>query len=61
MADQLAPVLDLLRDPGALDGVGVFNADARVLQGELPHLFAAAFGALELGGGLQDLAVVKHG
>ncbi|MNN85193.1 hypothetical protein D3C81_2024530 [compost metagenome] len=61
MAHQLAAVLDLLRHPGALDGVGVVDADGRVVQGELAHLLAGALGGVEAGGGLLDDAGVEHG
>ena len=58
--DQFAPVLDFLFDPGALDGVRVFDRDSRVIEGKLPDLFPRAFGPIQLCGGLQDLLLIEH-
>ncbi|KWV89594.1 hypothetical protein PFLmoz3_00707 [Pseudomonas fluorescens] len=61
MALERAPVLDLLRDPFTLDGVGVVDRHIGVVEGKLAHLFAAAFGAVQVGGGRKDLLGVEHG
>jgi hypothetical protein len=58
VAHQLAPGGDLFRHPGALDGVGVFDGDCRLLQRELAHLLAGAFGLVEAFGGVLDESVV---
>ena len=61
MALERAPGLDLLRDPFTLDGVGVFDRHAGVVEGKLAHLFAAAFGAVQVCGSREDLLGVEHG
>ncbi|MNN83155.1 hypothetical protein D3C81_2001700 [compost metagenome] len=60
MPDQLAPVLDFLSDPGALDGIRVFDRDSRVIEGKLPDLLPGAFCPVQLCGGLQDLLLIEH-
>ncbi|MNN20818.1 hypothetical protein D3C81_1341140 [compost metagenome] len=61
MADQLAPGCNLLGDPGALDGVGIFDGDSRLVERKLAHLFASALGLVEPLGSLLDESVIKHG
>ena len=58
---SVRPALIFLRDPFTLNGVGVLDRHAGVVEGKLAHLFAAAFGAVKVCGGREDLLGVEHG
>jgi hypothetical protein len=54
MALEPAPFGNLVRHPATLNGVSVFDADIRVLQGELAYLLTAILGRMEAFGGFLD-------
>ncbi|MNV72506.1 hypothetical protein D3C71_1656030 [compost metagenome] len=47
MAHQAAARRNLMRHPGALDGIGVGDGDVGMVQRKLPHLRAALLGLVQ--------------